>query len=331
MISESELIFIVSQPRAGSTFLQKVLATNPAIATSGEPWVLLKYANFLKPGLVKTPFETKLTTEAFDKFLINAGYSSNEFISTILKDQILKLYDKKRGTRKYFLDKTPRYYEILPELISLFPKSKIIILKRNPLDILTSIVKSWNKTTLSLLVDHYRDICIAPGLLQSFLEEHPLQNVREISYESLIDDPMNLIKDLSIWLGIETNLNSFNEYSSVELDTKFGDQVGSEKYFGVADGSVNAWEDLYNANSYWRNFFKGYINELGVDFLVKYGYEYTISAQSTAAFSNFKRYHFLNYNTNPLTKPKSWIPFLRLKFLELTQKSLIGKAPSISR
>ena len=35
------LIFIISQPRAGSTLLQRMLSGHPDIATAAEPWLLL--------------------------------------------------------------------------------------------------------------------------------------------------------------------------------------------------------------------------------------------------------------------------------------------------
>ena len=36
-----DLIFIISQPRSGSTLLQRVLAGHPDVATSAETWLML--------------------------------------------------------------------------------------------------------------------------------------------------------------------------------------------------------------------------------------------------------------------------------------------------
>ena len=35
------LIFIISQPRAGSTLLQRILGGHPEIHTAAEPWIML--------------------------------------------------------------------------------------------------------------------------------------------------------------------------------------------------------------------------------------------------------------------------------------------------
>ena len=45
--------------------------------------------------------------------------------------------------KKYFLDKTPRYYHIIPELYSIFPNAKFIILFRHPIAVLSSVLKTW--------------------------------------------------------------------------------------------------------------------------------------------------------------------------------------------
>lgn len=40
-MSDSNLIFLISQPRSGSTLLQKLIATSNQIDTLQEPWLML--------------------------------------------------------------------------------------------------------------------------------------------------------------------------------------------------------------------------------------------------------------------------------------------------
>ena len=50
------------------------------------------------------------------------------------------------GTGKgYFLDKTPRYYLVIPELYCTFPKAHYIFLLRNPVAVLCSILETREK------------------------------------------------------------------------------------------------------------------------------------------------------------------------------------------
>ena len=57
-----------------------------------------------------------------------------------VKKLALQLYSKEGLPGKYVLDKTPRYYHILPELLELFPKAKFVLLQRNPLSVFASIL-----------------------------------------------------------------------------------------------------------------------------------------------------------------------------------------------
>ena len=72
-------IFLISQPRAGSTLLQRMLHEHSKIATVGEPW-------FLLPAL-KDDFELKVGRKAnYDKKLANLAIK--EFISNNSKKTI---------------------------------------------------------------------------------------------------------------------------------------------------------------------------------------------------------------------------------------------------
>ena len=44
---------------------------------------------------------------------------------------------------KYFVDKTPRYVVISPEIVELFPDARFVFLLRNPLAIISSIIETW--------------------------------------------------------------------------------------------------------------------------------------------------------------------------------------------
>ena len=57
---DRNLIFIVSQPRSGSTLLQNLLSNNTQVNTASEPWILLRLAPFFKPSLINATFDYKL-------------------------------------------------------------------------------------------------------------------------------------------------------------------------------------------------------------------------------------------------------------------------------
>ena len=89
-MKEENLIFIVSQPRSGSTYLQNLLSNNKQTNTCSEPWLLLNFLNFIKPSLVHTKTDNKLTIRALNNYL-NAF--PNFKFKEACKELILKLYE----------------------------------------------------------------------------------------------------------------------------------------------------------------------------------------------------------------------------------------------
>ena len=63
-----------------------------------------------------------------------------------LRGFALELYAKAaEPDATHFLDKTPRYHYIAPELFRLFPDAKVVFLWRNPLAVVASIVETWTQ------------------------------------------------------------------------------------------------------------------------------------------------------------------------------------------
>ena len=65
------LIFIISQPRSGSTLLQRLLAGHPDIQTSAETWLLLHPVYAFKNAGIETEFDSKLAAQGVTEFLTN--------------------------------------------------------------------------------------------------------------------------------------------------------------------------------------------------------------------------------------------------------------------
>ena len=136
-VDEENLIFLISQPRSGSTYLKALLSNNVYVNTISEPWILLHYINQIKPELVETTVRNSIAVDAYREY-------SNRFpehpFNQNFKDFLLSHYTPLKTGYRYILDKTPRYWEIIDEIIKLFPKSKIVVLKRNPAEVVKSII-----------------------------------------------------------------------------------------------------------------------------------------------------------------------------------------------
>lgn len=184
------LVFIVSQPRAGSTLLQRILAMSPMVSTASEPWVALKIvkAYISNEPLKDEPWNGDLAFEALKDFVPNEAVRDavRAFLTTLYNSQL---------TGPIFVDKTPRYYEIVPELSMLFPQAKIVLLRRNPLAVLASIIETWPKDDLT---GFERDLYEAP---KRIVEAMSLPNTYNVAYEEMVADT-SIVRNLFHWLRL---------------------------------------------------------------------------------------------------------------------------------
>jgi hypothetical protein len=276
-VKEENLIFIISQPRSGSTFLQKIISNNSKVATSSEPWILFPFALFYRPDLHSASFDGQTAHSALEEFLTK--FNAKEDLKDSLKSIILSLYEKAMGDSKYFLDKTPRYYEILPQLVNWFPKAHFLVLKRNPLAVLASMIDTWSggKLNYKELIRFERDFMIAPTLIQNFCSDHQrLNNFYEVKYESLVKNPEYEVRKIYRWLGIDFNLDALQFGRNTKVTGKFGDDVYKSDRDSMykeipIEMSADKWMEKLNRRSL-KSFLSGYYWFLGEEFMKNYGY-----------------------------------------------------------
>lgn len=286
-MKEENLIFIVSQPRAGSTYLQNLLSNNRQTNTCSEPWILLNFANQLNPKLTTTEFDNKLAADAFKDYL--QKYEELDY-QKVQKEFILNLYKPLFNGYEFVIDKTPRYWEILDELVVLFPKSKIIILKRNPLDVAKSMIKTWNINTFKKLAHFKRDLLLAPPHLKNFSDKHKNNvNVYSLRYEDLIANTTVEVKKLYDWCGIAYDEAVLDTSKNEKYKGKYGDPYQNSKLGYSHSKAESQTKELTNE---FVGFLRGYANYLREDFLMEYG-NYNVKdlkPKKTRAFSIFVHY-----------------------------------------
>ena len=66
-----DLIFIISQPRSGSTLLQRILAGHPEIQTSAETWLLLHPTYAFRTSGIDTDYDSRFAAQGVEEFLTN--------------------------------------------------------------------------------------------------------------------------------------------------------------------------------------------------------------------------------------------------------------------
>jgi len=268
-LKENNLIFLISQPRSGSTLLQKLLSGNSRIFTVTEPWIMLHPVYSFKKTGIYTEYDRDIESQATEEFIDKIPGGGKKIYLDALKDMYLGLYDRYLQTteKDFFLDKTPRYYLILDELMELYPYAKFILLRRNPLSVLHSIISTWTKDSGYRLLNLHHDLKTA---IVNFDKYHDAENVFHLKYESLIDHPESTLSDLCQYIGVryEENMLSYDSKEKWAL----GDQkvyknskiASDRKYLWATDKlSDQAWRTLHD-----------YMEWIGQERMTKSGYEY---------------------------------------------------------
>lgn len=273
MTDESKLIFIISQPRSGSTLLQKLISNNNQVETVSEPWLLLPLLSIYKPSLIKAEYNYDVACHGLFDYL--GKNNSKEELKVLLRELLLKLY-KVSDPGNYFLDKTPRYYEMIPEIYNLFPGARYVVLKRNPFACLQSMIATWSKGELDYLKfrAYYRDFLVAPFLIQEFCENYgDKKNVITVKYEDIVLKPKENITELYAWLGLSFNETVLQVGNNEKVKGLFGDDVYKKSPLQeITPGLSNSWRSILKEKEMPR-FFDEYGQFLTDAFMSKYGYE----------------------------------------------------------
>jgi len=238
-------IFIFSLPRAGSTLLQRILMSHPKVASISESWLLLPLVYSYKNEGELSEYSRSTCLVAFEDFIENLPKKHDDYYQAI-QEFAYKLYDLQcKNEEKYFLDKTPRYYFIIPEIKKIFPEAKFIFLFRNVVQVYASIVFTWGKGRLNKLFLNYIDLLKGPKLLSEGYELLK-ENAYALQYEDLVKNPQKYLTELCDYLDINYVNELHTDFIKQNTKGRLGDQVGVEQYKEINDSTLNKWKSVFD-------------------------------------------------------------------------------------
>ena len=279
------LIFAISQPRAGSTMLQKVLGAHPEIHTVSEPWIALHPLFALREKGLAADYDSTLACAATREFLGHLREGEEAYWEGVRR-MLGQLYGRAldEAGKRIFLDKTPRYYFVIPELRRVFPRARFVFLLRNPLAVLSSILQTWVRAgDPSRLRPFRHDLMTAPTLL--------LEGIRSFGpgaivarYEELASAPETAVRRLCGQLGIEFHPGMI-EYGAAAGAERwaFGDQGTVYRESRPVAEHAERWRGVLQQSPVWEGWAHSYLEALGADLVRELGYDYAgLSADFTA-------------------------------------------------
>ncbi|MEZ2238916.1 sulfotransferase, partial [Microcoleus sp.] len=321
----SNLIFLISQPRAGSTLTQRILGGHPDIHTVSEPWLMLPPLTAWHSTIgYNTDYDQALAQVAVSSFIGSLSQGEEDYVQG-LRRMYSYLYEKAREAsgKRYFLDKTPRYFYIINELYRTFPEARFIFLFRNPLSVLCSIVTTWAKDDLHTLKKFKNDLFMAPQKLLEGVTNLGKQCL-VIHYEWLLMRSDEEIARVCDFLGISFR-PEVAEYgvSNTSPAWMYGDQVKLYQNTKPDSSNLNKWLEEIKQPQIWR-LASDYLQILGEETIDKLGYSYhelwSTLNQEVPTIEQLKDTLPLDFYCEETLSSRSEVSH----FIQLTQKSLGG-------
>ena len=267
------MIFLVSLPRSGSTLLQRVISGHPDIHSTAEPWVMLHPMYALKPKGVNADFDSNMCKKALDDFIGTLPGGEQDYYDAVSQlGHTLYSRAVRESGKSRFLDKTPRYFHILPELLETFPKAKFILLTRNPAAILSSVLTTWFDKDIEKYEEstHLKDMQEGPVLLAQAITSHA-DRVLVTRYEDFVENSDTELRRICDYLEVPYTASMLDYGMNPSPAGSFGDPNQINQHNKPVKEHAKKWEQAFDTGEL-LHYASTYINQLGEELLDQLGY-----------------------------------------------------------
>jgi len=228
-ISDKKVIFIIGMPRSGTSLIEQILSSNSDIYGAGE-----------------LPFIGNSAENLFFNDKNNLNYSSIEDIEENKFKDLNINYFKKISSynikEKIIIDKAPFNFKWVGLILKIIPDCKIIHCKRDGMDICWSNYKNFFSSVKMNYSNNFENIANYYNLyldIMNYWNKNFQNEIYEINYEKLIENPEKEIRGLVNFCKIDWNKNYLNFYKNKKtVSTASLAQVRSPLY----KSSINNWE-----------------------------------------------------------------------------------------
>lgn len=265
-------LFIFSLPRSGSTLLQRVLAADRQIASVAEPWLLLPFVYALRERGIRAEYSHQLANASLNDFLRELPNGRQDYLEAIglTMNALYRKATKDSGAR-YFLDKTPRYALIADEIVDMFPDGKFIVLWRNPLAVIASMLETWWRGRWN--VSAYKvDLFDGLANLINIHQAHS-KKILTIQYENFLQSPETELSRIAAYLDVKLDAELLKSFDRVKFSGARGDPTGVENYRAIDVAPLGKWKATIN-NPLRKAWCRRYLRWIGEDRLKIMGYDF---------------------------------------------------------
>ena len=203
IISDKKLIFICGMPRSGTTLIEQIISSHKDVLPTGEN-------NFLS-AFIKTNYLKNFSLDG--KKVIKDIFSKENK----LQDYVLNLFNEYNFVSNIFTDKSVQNYLWIGFIKIFFPNSKIVLTNRNSKDVSLSIFKinfengfmnfAYDQNEIATFYNIYFELI-------DFWKNILNDEIYEIKYEDLIENPNLEIKKLIGYCGLDWDENCLKPYQN---------------------------------------------------------------------------------------------------------------------
>lgn len=264
--------FLLSLPRSGSTLLQRMLGAHPAVSTCAEPWILLPVLAGLNPAGVYAHYNHGVAHRAVDAFTHRLPGGRDAMLARV-RGYATGLYtDAAAPGAQVFIDKTPRYGLYIDDLLDAFPDAPMIVLWRNPLAVVASVLTSWLG---GRWMPYLHDVDLFE-LLERLVGavEHDPGRFHRLRYEDLVASPEAEMRRALAHLGLNWDERVVSGFSATDVRGPVGDRgagsVGDGG--GVSSAATDTWPAAF-AGPIRQRWARRYLDWIGPRRLAAMGYD----------------------------------------------------------
>jgi len=248
----------------------RIMGMHKEIATVYEPFILLPLLYALKDKGVYSEYNHEHAAWAIQDFIRDLPSGVEDYYTEIRR-LVLNLY-KKASSRdaKYFLDKTPNYIWIVEDIIKIFPGAKFIFLWRNPLSVISSILKSWHNGYWNL---YAHDAYLFQGLANLVSAYQTYADVSvSVRYEDLVNNPRIELERVFNYLGIMFCQDQLIKFVDFKTNSRLDSEPDRYIYNDVNRQSLAKWKKVLS-NPIRKAWCRRYIHWVGEKRLALMGYQ----------------------------------------------------------
>ena len=207
--------FIIGPPRSGNTLLRRLLQASPDVHIPPETYVMGDVIHqFRRNVSLNWPQLVRMSLACFE---YHPAFESFGISLRPLAEQLTQLPNEKRslaaiidsfyryhGTQegKSFTrwgDKTTENYKCMNELLDVFPDALFVIIYRDGVDCIVSLVKSGLQPDLKAAALRWQDSAVR---IPEFTSKH-IDICLKIRYEALVQDPEKTVREMYEFLGLD--------------------------------------------------------------------------------------------------------------------------------